>query len=500
MPTTSPSSSSSNPYPSKLQQISTLSSTNLSGSPAWAATFSIDGQYLAVCFGNPGTHVKIWKYSPSTAPPSARPSINNAQKEKEVSNSSGDEWKLIATIREEHTRTIRSVAFAPTSSSSSQIPILATASFDGKVLIWEHYADANDSSNDDYNNGYYDNDDYLDDSNNNSTFEPIAQLEGHENEIKCLAWNATGSLLASCGRDKTIWIWECFLPGTIGGAETSTTNPYGDGDDDDRGEFECLAVLQGHDGDVKSITFGPSHSQWGEGEEVLYSASYDDTIKVWAEESGDWYCAATLGGGNSSIPQSLAGGAGAGNGNGGTTIGPVHASTIWCLGLTPGGVRFFSGSEDGSLAIWKMYTASERKRFFPNSNGNNAICSTDGLWSCVGTLPEAHSSYAVLSVHCAPSRAGHGRIVSGGGDNCINVYREETLLSSSSTTSSTTNSGSGSNNNNTLDTPQFALDAVADEAHDGDVNDVRWHPIDGTMLVSCGDDGAVKIWRYIRGG
>ena len=135
-------------------------------------------------------------------------------------------------------------------------------------------------------------------------FEPIAQLEGHESEIKCLAWNATGSLLASCGRDKTIWLWECFLPGTVGGSETASNDPMFSGSNnnggggDDQGEFECLAVLQGHDGDVKSVVFGPSHSQWGEGEEVLISASYDDTIKVWAEEGGDWYCAATLGANN----------------------------------------------------------------------------------------------------------------------------------------------------------------------------------------------------------
>ena len=119
---------------------------------------------------------------------------------------------------------------------------------------------------------------------------------------------------------------------------------------------------------------------------MLISASYDHTIKVWAEEGGDWYCAATLGANNlilqfmpdatttyqGEVP-SIAGGA-------------VYASTVWSLGLTPGGIRLFSGSEDRSMAIWKMYTAAERKRLFPRSSGA-ASGTTYGLWNCVGKLP-----------------------------------------------------------------------------------------------------------------
>lgn len=434
---------------------------------------------MAVCFGNPDTHVKVWVHD------------EDDQGQEGDAGKSGNNmhgWTLMATIREEHTRTIRSVAFAPTSSTLG-VPILATASFDGKVLIWEHYSESSSNSN-------TDTDDVIQQDDQNNVFEPIAQLEGHENEIKCLAWNATGSLLASCGRDKTIWIWECFLPGTIGGSETSPSdNPMLNDNNDDQGEFECLAVLQGHDGDVKSIVFGPSHSQWGEGEEVLFSASYDNTIKVWAEEAGDWYCAATLGGSeNNIVPKPIISSAdGDDNEAFANTAGyggPVHTSTVWSLGLTPGGVRLFSGSEDGSMAIWKMYTAAERKRLFPKANGE-VVSSTDGLWKCVGKLPNAHSTYAVLSIACAPSRVGHGRIVSGGGDNSINIYREETIT--------TTTTGSADVANAPVDAPKFTIDAMAIHAHDGDVNCVKWHPRDGTCFVSCGDDGAVKLWKYKRG-
>lgn len=392
-----------------------------SSSPVWKCSWSNDGTILATCHGRPDPCVRLWKY------------FEDDQK-----------WTLTATLRDGQenesslpssslSRTIRSMEFAPTPLNLRKI--LAVASFDGSISIWEEFSTQNST-----NAGPQ----HKLDVHTPCGWECTAQLEGHENEVKDVTWNATGTLLASCGRDKSVWIWECFLPGTIGGYGTGNSAATGGVE----GDFECLAVLQAHTGDVKSIKFAPSHGQFGDGDEILLSASYDDTIKCWAEDAGEWYCALTLQG--------------------------VHSSTIWTLAISPGGVRMVSGSADKSLAIWRCYTASEKKQMELNKNDDSGVMHSDGLWKCVGKLADAHD-HPIYSVDCAPSKAGHGRIVSAGADNCINIYREV----------------GGSS-----DSPLFTKDARKEMAHDGDVNCVIWHPTNGRMLASAGDDGYIKIWKY----
>lgn len=91
-------------------------------------------------------------------------------------------YSLVTALKGQHTRTIRASHWKP----SSQ-PVLATASFDGSVGIWHPEFEGGEESGE---------------------WECVAQLEGHENECKCVAWSSEGRYLATCSRDKSVWVWE----------------------------------------------------------------------------------------------------------------------------------------------------------------------------------------------------------------------------------------------------------------------------------------------------
>lgn len=105
--------------------------------------------------------------------------------------------------------------------------------------------------------------------------------------------------MATCSRDKTVWIWESL----------------GDG------EFDCVSVLNGHTQDVKMVRWHPS-------KEHLFSASYDNTIRVWTEDVDDWYC---------------------------SDIMRAHHSTVWSIAFNDKGTHLVSSSDDQSLRFWKYY-------------------------------------------------------------------------------------------------------------------------------------------------
>ena len=224
----------------------------------WCVAWSADGKLLASC----GTDksIRVWARR-------------------------GDDWALLCALEDGHSRTIRSVCW------SACGRYLLSASFDGTCVVWRmlrgaHAAAPLGSA--------------VDDAGEMPHFDLVATLEGHENEVKCVAWCPAEPLVATCGRDKSVWLW---------------------GVSDD-GEFDIEAVLHGHTQDVKHVAFHPTRP-------LLVSTSYDNTFRAWACVGDDWRSVSCV---------------------------EAHSSTVWAAAFSPDGAYLATCSEDRSVAVWRQCT------------------------------------------------------------------------------------------------------------------------------------------------
>jgi WD40 repeat protein len=243
--------------------------------------------------------------------------------------------------------------------------------------------------------------------------------------------------------------------------------------------FETVAVLQEHEGDVKCIAWHPT-------EDLLASGSYDDTVRLYREDVDDWVCCSVLAG---------------------------HEATVWCVTFEPemasswlemdsltkeqreflekrkeSGPRLASCSDDLSIRIWRRVHKDQSA-----APPMPSIIRTSGVeeeWKEEATLPSAHDR-SIYAVSWSPVT---GRIVSTGGDGRIVVYEEAWR------------SATGQEVKAELPFKSFTewkVVALLDGGHGVyEINHVCWtkrrdrgrRRDDEEIIISTGDDGEVKAW------
>ena len=110
--------------------------------------------------------------------------------------------------------------------------MLATASFDSTTGIWRKEERSETNGLDDGEKAK----DGRDEDEDDDEWRFAVVLDGHDSEVKSVAWSPGGSFLATCSRDKSVWIWE------------EMNDDY----------YETIAVLQEHTQDVKMVVWHPT--------------------------------------------------------------------------------------------------------------------------------------------------------------------------------------------------------------------------------------------------
>ncbi|KAL4999523.1 WD40-repeat-containing domain protein [Aspergillus recurvatus] len=414
-----------------------------------------------------------------TAPHPTLPLVATCSSDKTVRVYSLINFRLLSTISGGHKRSIRTCAWKPNVSGES---VLATGSFDATVGIWRRWDNYGETVALAQENANITNlrgeENCEEDEDEEWRFAVL--LDGHDSEVKSVSWSASGMLLATCSRDKSIWIWEDL--------------------DDGDNNFETVAVMQEHEGDIKCVAWHPA-------EECLASGSYDDTIRIWREDIDDWGQVACI------------------KGHAGTVWGidwedaenvpfPSSSEIVsgqeeWKKWHALSGPRLASCSHDRSVRVWRRQPKAQL-----NAPGASSIPSiirpsgTDETWEEDAVLPHAHE----LSIYAVAWSRRTGLLASVGADGRIVVYEERFVVSShaepqpiDTDTESPSNSKGASAPHPTT---EWSIIAVVDGAHGiYEINHVAWakradrsrdENKEEEVLITTADDGTIKVWTLAR--
>jgi WD40 repeat protein len=411
-----------------------------------------------------------------TSPHPTLPLVATCSSDKTVRVYSLTNFRLLSTISGGHKRSVRTCAWKPNISGES---VLATGSFDATVGIWRRWDNYEETARQRQQRDGVQDEDRIEaeegEEEDEEEWRFAVLLDGHDSEVKSVSWSASGALLATCSRDKSIWVWEDL--------------------DDGDNNFETVAVMQEHEGDVKCVAWHPT-------EECLASGSYDDTVRIWREDIDDWGQVACI------------------RGHGGTVWGVDWEATenvpsfpgalsaqveSWNQWHAPAGPRLATCSHDRTVRVWRRQPKAPASAL--GASGIPSIIrpsGTDETWEEDAILPAAH----VLSIYAIAWSRRTGLLASVGADGRIVVYEERFVSQTSEPME--TDSPTPAEVEATAPHPptEWRIITIVDGAHGiYEINHVAWakradrgrdESRDEEVLVTTADDGSIKVWNITR--
>jgi len=281
-------------------------------------------------------------------------------------------------------------------------------------------------------------------------------LEGHCNNVTCLALHPTYTVLVSGSDDATVKIWDSesgdfvrTLKGHTGSVNAVAFSPTGSHIASASSDlsiklwelktYKCIRTLRGHDHSISCVIFLPfpdieSSSSSGNdtiaaGSTQLVSASRDRTVKIWELESG--FCIHTF---------------------------SDHSDWVRCLAITSNGEIMASSGSDSVIILYKMQRG--RKKYAELRGHEHVVESVSFV---LQRRKPQKESIAQTSEAKRLEQIGK-YLASGGRDKTVRLWD----ISSSSCLSI------------------FSF-------HENWVRCVLLHP-SGSYIISCGDDRSIRVF------